>query len=393
MSWLHRISSAQRWMLAGLILIGGIGLFRPFLAGPGPVLYREAGEWRWFASGEIAESDSVQVMINPLWQVDARAIALEHRNLPPLSSKPAMDGRFLLGSDHLGRDVLAGLLYGTGTTLAIGFGSAAIALLLGLLLGISSGWYENDGWRISRTASVLMVVMFAFWTTTTLWVLPHLDESGRWPAIGWWLGLTGVLAAGAVWLWKRECALPQGSKPWAIPFDRLISRGIEILNTIPALILIMVLTSFLWEQTPLRLMLVIGLLRWPAIARYTRAEIIRLKTQPWMVHASHRYQSKWRLWLWELMPHLIAPLAGYVVYSIAAAVSMEAALSFLGLGLPPDQPSWGSMISASMTNRYAWWLYAFPGLLLLVLLIFLNRLGDRLLESRGSQGRRLKWDD
>jgi len=383
------VKYTRKWPIFVLVLVGVMAMLRPLIVAPGPLVYKKEGTWRVFASSPNCNAE--KVLLQPIWQKDPALVNIKHRLLPPMSKEEESGEIFWLGTDHLGRDVLAALMYGVQMAFFIGLGATILSLLIGVLLGFVAGWYENNGWRLSRTTGYMYMVATLLWIPITAFTWQNTQGTDFWIGVFGWLSISLLLFIGVYFLNKRENNIPIATKKIYFPWDNAINQLVTFMGSVPMLILIMILTSFFWQQTPLRLILVIGLLRWPAIARYTRAEVLKLKNKPYVLLANNRYASKWRLWWREFRPHLYTPLLGFMAYSIASTVSMETSLSFLGLGLRAETPTWGALIGSSLYYSYAWWIYTFPIALLAFLLISLHMAGDDMLKKSSIQGRLLRW--
>ncbi len=379
----------RKWPIWVLFLIGGLALFRPLIISPGPVVYKEDGLWKFFAASPKLNAE--KVLIRPILQQDASLVDIKHRLMPPLSVQQNSGHTFWLGTDHLGRDVFAALVYGTQTVVFIAIGATLLSLIIGVLLGILSGWYENKGWKVSFMSGWVYLVIVMLWLPVTIFTFQNAQSHDFWQGVYWWMGFTFLLWILVLLFKRKESNVPVGKKSVSFPWESVVNQMVAFMGSVPVLILIMILTSFFWQQTPLRLIAVMGLLRWPSIARYTRSEVLKLKNTPYILLADSRYASRMHFWWWEFKPHLYISLLGYMAYSMASTVSLETSLSFLGLGLPPEMPTWGGLIGSSMYHPYAWWIYIFPVGLLAFLLISLHKVGDNMLKKSSAQGRLLRW--
>jgi peptide/nickel transport system permease protein len=123
--------------------------------------------------------------------------------------------------------------------------------------------------------------------------------------------------------------------------------------------------------------LVIGLLRWMDYARVLRGEVLRLAATDFVHLAEVAVCSRWRIMGRHILPNLTNTLLVLATLGIGAAVISEATLSFLGLGIPRPQPSWGIMLAESQKYLYAaWWLPLIPGLAISLLVMASNLMGD-----------------
>ena len=129
-------------------------------------------------------------------------------------------------------------------------------------------------------------------------------------------------------------------------------------------------------------MLIIGLTSWMGSARLIRAEILSLKEQNFILALRVLRIPAPRIIFRHLVPNAISPVLVNATLGIAAAILVEASLSFLGLGVQPPTPSWGNILmEAKSTLGVAWWITLFPGLCILITVLGFNLLGEALREE------------
>ncbi len=163
--------------------------------------------------------------------------------------------------------------------------------------------------------------------------------------------------------------------------DRVIMRFVDVMLAIPTFFLILAVIAFL-EPSIWNIMAVIGATSWMSVARLVRAEFLSLKEREFVLAARSVGASDLRIILRHILPNAMAPVIVSAVLGIAAAVLVESALSFLGIGVQPPTPSWGNMLTAGKDNiEIAWWLSVFPGLAILVTALGYNLLGDGLRDA------------
>lgn len=210
-----------------------------------------------------------------------------------------------LGTDSLGRDLLAMILYGGRLSLYIGLLSALLSSLLALVYGAISG-----------------------------------------------------LAPGAL--------------------DALLMRFCELLMSLPSLILVLFLQAVWGKPTPTSIAVVLALTSWMTLAKLVRSEVRRIRESDYILSAKIMGADFTYLLQKHLLPNLISPAMFMVVSSFGQAIIAETTLSFLGLGLPVSQVSWGSLLSLSknalLSNQ--WWMILLPGLVLVTTLVCITELGE-----------------
>ena len=147
--------------------------------------------------------------------------------------------------------------------------------------------------------------------------------------------------------------------------DLVLSRFIEVVLCFPVLFLLLALAALL-PPSPLTVVLAIGVTAWPGDARYARAEVLRIRQLDYTRAATAAGASTPRILLRHVLPNALSPLIVSAAFGVGWAILAEAALSFLGVGLPSPAVSWGGILAAAPAYiDEAWWLALFPGIALL----------------------------
>lgn len=163
--------------------------------------------------------------------------------------------------------------------------------------------------------------------------------------------------------------------------DQVISRVIEIILTIPTFFLIIAIIAFL-PPSIYNIMAVIGLTGWTGVARFVRAEFLKLKQVDFVMASRALGASHGRIIFLHMLPNAMAPVLVSAVFGIAGAILTESSLSFLGFGVPPPTPSWGDILSQSRDYiEFAWWLTSFPGLAIFLSITAYNLVGEGLRDA------------
>ncbi len=158
--------------------------------------------------------------------------------------------------------------------------------------------------------------------------------------------------------------------------DSTIMRAVDIMLSIPTIFLILAVVAIL-EPSIFNIMVVIGLTSWTEPARLVRAEFISIKEREFVTAARAIGASDSRIIFRHILPNGLSPILVSATMGIGGAILIESALSFLGLGVQPPTPSWGSLLSSGKDNiEIAWWLSAFPGLAILITVLGYNLLGE-----------------
>lgn len=158
--------------------------------------------------------------------------------------------------------------------------------------------------------------------------------------------------------------------------ERLLMAVTDAALAVPRLVLLLALVT-LWESSLLLVVLVLGFTGWMTVARLARAEVKGLLERPFVYAARAAGATRWRLLSHHLLPNALTPLIVAAALAVGNAIMLEAGLSFLGLGIPAPNPSWGNMIAEgreALVN--APWIATAPGLALVLAVIGCNLLGD-----------------
>jgi peptide/nickel transport system permease protein len=158
--------------------------------------------------------------------------------------------------------------------------------------------------------------------------------------------------------------------------DLALSRLIEVFLCFPVLFLLLALAAFL-PSSPLTVIAAIGLTTWPGDARYARAEVLKVRDLDYTRAARAAGASTGRILVRHLLPSVLPPLLVSAAFGVAWAILAEAALSFLGVGLPASSVSWGGILATAPSYiDEAWWLALFPGLALFLTVAAYNLLAE-----------------
>jgi peptide/nickel transport system permease protein len=168
--------------------------------------------------------------------------------------------------------------------------------------------------------------------------------------------------------------------------DLLLSRLVEIVLCFPVLFLLLALAAFL-PPSPATVILAIGLTSWPGDARYARAEVLKVKDLDYTRAARASGASTSRILLRHLLPNVLPPLLVSAAFGVAWAILAEAALSFIGVGLPAPATSWGGILAVAPNNEEAWWIALFPGLALFLTVAAYNLLAEGLRSATVERGK------
>lgn len=291
-----------------------------------------------------------------------------------------------MGTDQLGRDLAAGIISGVRIALLVGLGAMAIASLIGISLGALAGYWGDRGLRTSWPrlliggAGLYFGLFYGFISRS--YAIGEANEEGIAVSalLGGLLIFAAVVAAAGLLGWGVERALKLRKKV-RIPADLIVMRSVEIFESIPGLLLILSLAALIRKPSVWYVMLIIGLVGWTSIAQFVRAEMLKVRQQTYIEAAKALGLPPWRIIVRHALPNALNPVLILIAFGIARAILSEATLSFLGIGLGPDEVTWGRLLSEARSNFNAWWLAIFPGIAIFVTVMTFNLLGERLSDA------------
>ncbi len=244
-------------------------------------------------------------VISPQNPYDLAQLDVMDSRLPPGSPAPN-GGRFWLGTDDQGRDMLSAIFYGLRISLAVGVISTTFALIIGLTMGLTAAYF--------------------------------------------------------------------GGK-----FETLVMRIVDIQLSFPAILIALILIAVLGQGTG-KVITALVTVQWAYYARTVRSAALVEKRREYMEAARCLALSPTRIVFRHLLPNCLPPMIVVATVQVAAAIALEATLSFLGLGLPITEPSLGLLIANGyqylLSGKY--WISFFPGIALLLTIVSINLVADQL---------------
>jgi peptide/nickel transport system permease protein len=162
--------------------------------------------------------------------------------------------------------------------------------------------------------------------------------------------------------------------------DLLLSRLFELWAAIPSFFLILTAAAF-FPPSLFFIMAIIGLTGWVGIARLTRSQFLQVRSLNYVEAAKALGYSDSRIMFGHILPNAIAPVLVPAAFGVAGAILAESGLSFLGIGVPAESVTWGSLLAGARSNAAAWWLAVAPGLAIFVTVTLYNLLGDGLRDA------------
>ncbi|MFI5136166.1 MAG: ABC transporter permease, partial [Chitinophagales bacterium] len=295
----------------------------------------------------------------------------------------AMPPRFRhwLGTGTRGNDLLSGLIHGARISLTIGFISMGIAAIIGIFIGLLSGFFGDDKF-VTTTGRFIVTLLGIFFG----WFYAFQLRSEQLQGDGFFIQvLISLILFSLVVILFSLVGKWIGKFSWLkrkiiIPVDTIASRLIEVVVSLPILLLIITIAA-ISKPSLVNVMIIIGLTNWTGIARLTRAEMLRVRQLEYIQSARALGFSSWQIILRHALPNAISPALISISIGVANAILIESSLSFIGVGVPNDIETWGSLISSGRENFSAWWMVVFPGMCILITVLALNLIGEGLRDA------------
>jgi peptide/nickel transport system permease protein len=280
--------------------------------------------WRRFRRHKMAIFGIVTLLLIVIYAFGGSLIYSEayanHNETGNKLQSPTSEHPF--GTDTIGRDILARTIYGGQISIIIGLTAMLVEVIFGVTFGALAGYF--GGWL----DSVLMRI------TEAILVIPQIF-------------LLLVMA-------------------------RYFSSSIPNLKIL----------GRTFSGSVLVIIFVIGITSWPYLARLVRAQFLSVKENDYILAARATGTSTKDIILRHILPNSFAPIIVSATLSVASAITLEAYISFLGLGVRPPTATWGNMLEGAYNYiESAWWLWFFPGMLIALIVLAINFLGDGLRDA------------
>lgn len=390
-----------------------ISLLAPFIANDKPLVLKYKGQWMFpafsFKHETIINNEIINYNMGKEWKTlendfaifppcsyspntidadnaprkspfDSQIMTLKNGQTAPLPLK----FRHWLGTTQNGNDVLSCIIHGTKISLSVGIFSMLIAGLLGILLGACAGYFQNNTLKIGYIqVSFLLLSLFISYFYCFIIREDKLSEALKESGLQLFFQLlftiyifiqnTYILLKIGKWIDNK---LNTHSKI-DFPIDSIVSRVIEIFNSTPSLLFIIVLSAITKPSFSL-LITIIGFLSWTSIARLTRGEYLKAKQLDYVTSCKAIGMSHYRIMIKHILPNVFPLLLVQIIFGLAGAVLIEASLSFIGVGIPLNTITWGSLLNEAREHFSAWWLVVFPGLCVFTLIFIYNKIATEI---------------
>jgi len=293
-----------------------------------------------------------------------------------------------LGTDALGHDVFAGMIHGTRIALLVGIVSMGIAALIGIFFGAIAGYYGDDKLKMSIASLIIYIIGFVIALFYAFGVRSYILSDAIGESFGSFaieILISFIIFGLIIYAFKFISSLVKKtsilSKKITIPADILISRLIEVVVSIPRLFLIISIAAVVAKPSIFIVMMIIGLTTWTGIARFTRAELLRVRNLEYIEAANALGYKELRIIIKHALPNALSPVLISIAFGIASAILIESTLSFIGVGVPAETITWGSLLSSARQDSTAWWLAIFPGFAIFITVTIYNLIGEGLTDA------------
>ena len=398
-------NKGAKWSVRALLFLFLMAFFGDFIAGSLPIYCKIKGQTYFPVFKKYAVDVGLAQWNPPFQNIDWRTVEYERVVLPlipysattmdtknrsyksPFDKQDVATTKFYhwLGTDELGRDVAAAMIAGLRTALKVGLLSMLLASIIGLTLGGLAGYFGDDGLEISL--GVLLANMLAFVLSLHFAFIARtyaLTEGVFMLEMGKSIGIIVFIFVFFNFLAKWLERLPVLSKLITFPVDLLVMRVVEVISSIPGLLLILAVAMIVPTPSLFTIILIIGVIGWTSITRFVRAELLKIRNLEYIQAAKAMGFSHRRILFRHALPNAIGPVLITIAFGIASAILAEATLSFLGIGVGTDV-TWGSLLKNARQQRDAWWLAVFPGLAIFGLVLIFNLIGEGLKEAIDSK--------
>lgn len=407
-SFLKQASKPVWWAFYLLVFISIIAIIAPIIATPKPycILINKQWYFPFFTNKKVYIIADNAVNIEQVnWKTIAHTFALyspvpyspnesdymnanyisptdhqlfknENGSIEPMPLK----FRHWLGTNKRGEDVLSGLIHGTTISIFIGISAMCIATIIGLFMGLVAGYFGNNTFEVSKPIFITMLcsllpAWFYSYQLVNCVILIHYPIDSvllqLCLIVVLFLLFTFFIYLMSKYIFKKNITTI------ILPLDTMISKLIEVIISLPLLIIITTLAA-ITKPSIFNIVCLIGFLHWTTIARIIRAESKKVVSLDYIQFSRLSGATDFYILTKHVLPNVIAPSLIAIVFGIGGAIITESSLSFLGIGVPAETVTWGSLIFSSKENFSAWWLAIFPGLSLFITLLSYNILGDAL---------------
>ena len=298
-------------------------------------------------------------------------------HLAATNLSPTWDSGYLFGSDNLGRNVLAMVISGAKSSMAISVLAALFATTIGVVFGAIAGFFGDQKLRVSRAGAciaLLAIPLIGYYFSLAQMVA---EQDKFWMALGLVLVVTVTAWILSYFLKK----IPFLSKPVSLPIDVAHTKVVELFMAVPAYFILLALSG-LFQPSVSSLVVIISIMSWPSTALLVRGEMLKIREMDFILAQKLAGIPWYRSLVFHAIPNAIEPALVNMVFLASGLLVVESTLSFIGIGLPNEIISWGKILGSFRFNTSNWWVILFPGLVIFSTILCFHRLGKMLKNSR-----------
>jgi peptide/nickel transport system permease protein len=282
---------------------------------------------------------------------------------------------------------MSGMIHGTRIAMMVGVVSMSIASIIGIFMGAMAGYFGDEKLKtswinvISFFISLPLAMFYGFQIRS--YAIGDAFANSLMNAM--FQIILGLIIFGAIIFLGQLLArfinkVFKIKATTSVPIDIIVSRTIEILISVPRLLLIMSIVAIA-KPSIMLVMVIIGATSWTGIARFTRGELLRVRNLEYIEAAQSLGYSEWRTIFKHAIPNSLSPVLIAIAFGVAGAILTESFLSFLGIGVEAEVATWGKLLSLARKNFSAWWLALAPGFAIFITVTIYNLMGEGLTDA------------
>lgn len=404
----YRFGYWDVFLIAVSLVFIGIAIFAPIIANPKPLYCKYNGKTYWPAISslnlsEILSDSEVRLPSDAQWFfldyesvvwpivcyddsknghiIIGQAPNEEQYYLDINRKKKVLPSSFrhYLGTTPFQRDLLGSIIHSTRLSLGLAAITTLLAALIGISLGMISGYFGNKSLKYSRWQIICsglgLFTAYFYGIFRPLYIFDWSQNIGK-HLLTCILIIIFSIAFGNK-IGKIKWHNRWLSKELMIPLDKLVHRLMELFQSLPLIVLLISMSAiFKAEWTWVAVYL--ALASWPGIARIARNEGLRLRENEYVLHAKMSGFSDIYILTKHILPNTLPAVYPLLFLFLGRVILAESALSFLGIGVPVDTISWGKLLSLAWKNDDYWWMALYPGLAIFGVILVANLGGERI---------------
>lgn len=390
-----------------LLIFAFLALFAKLLANDKPIYCTYQGESyypvfeervfindAWQSSELLAWKEiELSFAIWPLIKYGTKA-PNEHKEFSPFQTqitqpfnkkgeKLSIRNRHWLGTSQHGQDILATLIHGARRSLGIALFTIFIIAIIGITMGSIAGYFQDTKFRLTQGKLFLMIpgIILGWFYGFEIRAQRFSEVGSDIQSLILQFSLSLCIFFAVIFLCLQFSRLfPKNAffrKPVALKIDTIISRTMEVIQSLPGLLLIITISAFLDTKNVWFVMIIIAMVSWIGIARVVRTEMLSVTQRQYIQAAQALGIPNIRIILRHVIPNSLSAVWPILAFNIGGIIIVESMLSYLAL-IDNVEASWGGMIAIGKAKRELWWIALFPGICIFLTVYSFNILGESL---------------